>query len=466
MIHTIRSLLISLLALAPAAALARSPAPTDRPNFIFILTDDQRYDALSCVQKEQGDKGRFPWFQTPNLDRIANEGIRFRNAFVTNSLCAPSRASFLTGSYNHVNGTINNHTPFREDNVSHATKLKQAGYTTAYFGKWHHGQQKERPGFDIVFSFIGQGKYQDCPFNDNGTIVPTTGWVDDVTTDHAIEFLKGSHDKPFDMVIGFKSPHDPRTPADRAKNRFQGATLRPVPNLESKTPYPFEKKRPTTAPAISDERRLQSQINHFRCISSIDDCVGKILDTLDELKLADNTVVVFASDNGYFFGEHGLADKRAAYEESMRIPLLMRYPKLIKPGTVSDALVLNIDYAPTILDLAGVHVPPPMQGKSLMPLFAKDQPDFRKAFFYEYFFEKGFTTPTMTAVRTPTMKLIKYPNHDEWTELYDLATDPYELHNLAQDPSKAELMNQMTSLHQSQAEEVKFTIPDEADKPQ
>ncbi len=466
MIHKTLLCTIALIALAPPAALARAPAPPDRPNFIFILTDDQRYDALGCAQKEQADKARFPWLQTPNLDRLAREGIRFRNAFVVNSLCAPSRASFLTGAYNHINGTVNNHTPFRENNLSHATELKKAGYTTAYFGKWHHGQQKERPGFDVIFSFIGQGKYHDCPFNDNGTLVPTTGWVDDVATDHAIAFLKESHEKPFDMVIGFKSPHDPRIPADRAKNRFEGAAFRPVPNLESKTPYPFDKKRPTTAPAVPNERRLQAQLNHFRCISSIDDCVGRILDTLDELKLTDNSVVVFASDNGYLFGEHGLSDKRAAYEESIRIPLLMRYPKLIKPGTLSDALVLNIDYAPTILELAGIQVPSSMQGKSLRPLFANDQPDFRDAFFYEYFFERGFTTPTITAVRTAKSKLVHYLEHNEWTELFDLSSDPYEMTNLAQDPSKSGLMKEMEDLYRKEATKVDFKIPDDADKPQ
>ena len=208
-----------------------------RPNFIFIYADDQRYDAMSCVQKEQGDAARFPWFQTPNMDRLAREGLRFRNAFVTSSLCSPSRACFLSGQYNHVNGVVNNHMPFPLTDIISSALLKQAGYTTAYFGKWHHGSQKERPGFKFIYSFIGQGQYIDCPMNINGTMTPTHGWVDDITTDYVIDFLKAHKSEPLDIVVGFKSPHDPRQPPERAKNRFAGDVAREVPNLNAVPPF-------------------------------------------------------------------------------------------------------------------------------------------------------------------------------------------------------------------------------------
>ena len=233
--------LASVVSLFPLRAGAQVPAnhKDSRPNFLFLITDDQRWDEMGCVQQEQGEKGRFPWFQnaTPNMDRLASEGVRFRNAFVVNSLCSPSRSCFLTGLYNHLNGVINNHIPMPLDMVTSAKLLGQAGYNTAYIGKFHHGTQKERPGFDYIYSYLGQGKYFDCPFNVNGTLTPTKGWIDDIATDYAISFLKEHHDKPFDMVLGFKSPHDPRTPPDWAKNLFPDAEARVVPNLTVRAPF-------------------------------------------------------------------------------------------------------------------------------------------------------------------------------------------------------------------------------------
>jgi arylsulfatase A-like enzyme len=457
--------LLLLAAVRPAAA----QQPT-RPNFLFIYTDDQRWDAMSCVQKEQGDKARFPWFQTPNMDRLAREGVRFRNAFVVNSLCAPSRSIFLTSQYSHLNGVANNHTPMPLDSVNHASLLRKNGYVTAYFGKFHHGQQRERPGFDVIASFIGQGRYIDCPFNVNGTITPTQGWVDDVTTDYAIQFLKDHVNRPFDMVVGFKSPHGPRTPPERAAKRFEGETFRPVPNLDAAPAYkpvagnaPAKRRpaRPAKPPA-----KQTAQLNYFRAISAADDCLGRILKTLDDLKLADNTVVVFTSDNGYYLGEHTLGDKRSAYEESMRIPLVVRYPRSVGAGRVVDQMALNIDLAPTFLDYAGVAIPGTMQGRSWRPLLeGKPAPDWRTAFFYEYFFERGFKIPTVTAVRTDTAKLIKYPGHDDWSELFDLQKDPYELKNLYNDPSASALRQELETRYTAEAQKVHFRIPDYADKP-
>jgi arylsulfatase A-like enzyme len=439
-------------------------AEAKRPNFILIITDDQRYDAVGVVQAEQGDKGRFPWFKTPNMDRIAREGMRFRNAFVVNSLCAPSRVNFLTGRYSHHNGVFNNHTPMPADNVSHATVLKDAGYTTGYFGKWHCGQQRERPGFERIATFVGQGKFIDCPLIIDGKVTPTSGWVDDITTDHAIQFIRDQKQsgKPFDMVLGFKSPHGPRTPPERAKDRFAGETARTVPN-SGVAPAPYraalrerEKAGPTGGPGF---------LSYFRCISAIDDNVGRVLDALDELKLADDTMVVFTSDNGYFLGEHGLGDKRAAYDESLRIPLLVRYPRAIKAGSVSDAMVINIDYAPTLVDLAGAKVPDTMQGRSWKPLFEGKQDGWRDAYFYEYFYENRFKTPTMTALRTNDKKIIEYPGHPDWTEVYDLAADPFEMKNLAKDEASAALVKSLKTKHDEERQRVGYTVPATADVP-
>src|SRR5688500_193547 len=225
--------------LSLAAALAGTAIAAERrPNFLFVYTDDQRWDAMSVVQREQGDQARFPWFTTPGMDRLAAEGVRFRNAFVVLSLCAPSRAAFMTGRYNHFNGVANNQVPFPETSVTHATLLRPAGYTTAYIGKWHMGGQRgHRAGFDYSASFTGQGKYFDCPFEINGTTTPTTGWVDDVSTDYAIDFMKQHRAKPFSIILGFKACHGPFDPPERAKKRFADARARPVPNLNVRAIY-------------------------------------------------------------------------------------------------------------------------------------------------------------------------------------------------------------------------------------
>lgn len=449
-----------------------------RPNFLFILTDDQRYDAISCVQKEQGAAARFPWFQTPNMDRLAREGVRFRNAFVTSSLCSPSRACFLSGQYNHVNGVVNNHMPFPLDGVISSKLLKQAGYACAYFGKWHQGKQKERPGFDTFASYIAHGRYVDCPVLVNGVRTETRGWVDDVITDYAIDFLKTHTSRhpqqPFDMVVGFKSPHVPRQPPERAKNRFAGQAPRDVPNLQ--VPAPFESLI-AALPYASGENRYANfrgqtpsefMLDYFRCISAADDCLGRILDTLDQLGLSDNTMVIYSSDNGYYLREHMLGDKRSAYEESMRIPLLLRYPKLARTkGRTIDAMVLNIDLAPTLLDFASVPIPSAMQGQSWRPLLEGKTSDsqWRPVFFYEYFYEKTYATPTIIAVRSGDSKLVKYPGHDDWTEMFNLGSDRYEIHNLANDPAHQSQRKRMEGQLEEQKQAVRYRVPAHADKP-
>ena len=434
---------------------AESKQAQGRPNFLFILTDDQRWDTLGVVQKEQGEKGRFPWFKTPNLDKLAEDGVRFRNAFVVNSLCAPSRASFLTGQYGHHNGVRDNHTEFPAGNITYASALRAAGYTAGYIGKWHMGKQSgQRPGFDYSASFISQGKYFNCPFEINGVKTDTQGWVDDVSTEYALQFLRKNKDKPFVLAIGFKTTHGPFQPPERAKSRFEGENARTVPNLDVTASYKAgavqEKGKQKKEPQKGDSP--STNLGYFRCISAMDDNVGRLLNELDELGQADNTVVVFAGDNGYYLGEHGLGDKRSAYEESLRIPLLLRYPKLGIKGKLADQMVLNIDLAPTFLDFAGAAVPEKMQGRSWKPLLEGNAAGWRQSYYYEYFVEQQYSIPHVQAIRTEQAKLIKYPGHEEWTELFDLSADPYETKNLISDPAKAELRQKLEAEFKLQAD--------------
>ncbi len=443
-----------------AASLASGAV--SRPNFLFLITDDQRWDALGVVQREQGERGRFPWFETPNMDRIAAEGVRFRNAFVTLSMCSPSRASFLTGRYNHANGVRDNVTPFPTNSVTYASRLRQAGYTTAYVGKWHMGSQRgQRPGFDFSASFVGQGTYHDCPFEINGVKTETRGWIEDVSTDYLIEFLRGATHRPFAAVLGFKTPHEPTLPPARAQERFAGKLARRVPNMS--VPAIFKRQGqgspPPQWPATGD---VAINLNWFRCLSAVDENIGRVLATLEELNLATNTLVVFTSDNGFYLGEHGgLIDKRTAYEESMRIPMLMRYPPLIGPGTVRDELVLNIDIAPTFLDLAGVPVHnPSMHGRSLVPLFTSPEVSWRDSFIFQYFLDKPYPeVPIALALRTRDAKFIRYANNPQWVELFDLKHDPYEIRNLAEDPTHREQLERMQEEFVRQARAIDFDIP-------
>ena len=462
--------LITALMLAAVATLhAAAPA---KPNVLFIYTDDQSYDALSIVQKEQGEKGRFPWLKTPHLDRLAAEGVRFRNAFVTNSLCSPSRATTLTGLYNHEqgNGIASNFRPFPTNNVTHATLMRAAGYTTAYVGKWHMGSQRERPGFDYHATYVGHGKYANCPYIVDGKNVPTKGWIDDVATDYAIGFIKKqkSSAKPWSLILGFKSPHQPWEPPARAKNLYAGEVARTVPNLntppvyagkQNQKPKPGEPVPPTTP----------TNLGYFRSVAAIDDCVGRLLKSLDESGFASNTIVIFTSDNGVYLGAHATGDKRSAYDESLRVPFLVRYPALGAKarGRVVDKMVLNLDLASSLLDFAGLTAPAAMQGRSWRPLLTDDNAPWRESWFYQYFAEdqKGTNVPDITAVRTAAAKLIQYPGHKAWTELFDLKADPYEIHNRIDDPAAAPLKAEMLAEHDRLSKEAGYQVPDFVDRP-
>ena len=462
--------ILFLLTLIPATSL--DAAVASKPNILFIYTDDQSYDALSVVQKEQGEKGRFPWLKTPNLDRLAADGVRFRNAFVTNSLCSPSRATNLTGLYNHEqgNGIASNFRSFPVNNITHATLMRAAGYTTAYVGKWHMGNQRERPGFDFHATYIGHGQYADCPYIVDGKDTPTTGWIDDVATDYAIGFIEKQKTsaKPWSLILGFKSPHQPWKPPARAKDLYAGEVARTVPNVNTPPVYAGKQSEKSKA-GKPVPPTMPTNLDYFRSVAAMDDCVGRLLQSLDESGFASNTIVIFTSDNGVYLGAHAAGDKRSAYDESLRVPFLVRYPALGDKarGRVVDKMVLNLDLAPTLLDFAGLTIPAAMQGRSWRPLLTDDNVAWRESWFYQYFTEdqKGTNVPDITAVRTADAKLIKYPGHKAWTELFDLTADPYEIRNLIDDPAAAALKTRMLAEHDRLSKEVGYRVPPFVSRP-
>lgn len=449
--------------------LSGAPAGATRPNILFIYTDDQSHDAMSVVQKEQGAKGRYPWLKTPNMDKLAAEGVRFRNAFVVNSLCSPSRAVNLTGCYNHLNGIASNFRPFPVNNVTYATQLRAAGYTTAYIGKWHMGGQRERPGFDHHATYLGHGRYADCPFVVDGKDTKTKGWVDDVATGYAIEFIQKQRDsgKPWSLVLGFKTPHEPWEPPVRARDLYTSELARSVPNLNSPPPYAGDNQKAVAGKPVP--AKVPTNLNYFRCISAVDDCLGRLMQAVEASGMASNTIIIYTSDNGFYLGAHATGDKRSAYDESLRVPFLVRYPALgaAAKGRITDQMVLNLDLAQSLLDFAGVPAPKEMQGQSWRPLLTSDAVPWRQSWFYQYFCEdqKSTRIPDITAVRTADAKLIRYRGHSAWNELFDLKADPYEIKNLYNDPSAASLKEKLQSEHDRLAADIGYRVPDFVDRP-
>ncbi|MBL8230156.1 MAG: sulfatase [Bryobacterales bacterium] len=420
---------------------------TNRPNLVFVLIDDLRWNGLSCMGH--------PFVKTPNIDRIGREGAIFRNAFVTTPLCSPSRGSFLTGQYVRTHGVRGNGDSAAASHkmITFPRLLRDAGYETAYVGKWHMGNDDSpRPGFDRWVSFRGQGVFEDPPLNIDGERITRNGYMTDLLSDHAVDFVKKGRSKPFCLYLAHKAIHGPFTPAPRHANMYADQPIQRTPNakdtLEGK---PMLRREIPELPQKKKKGAGQAQSgpgdelirNQMRCMLSIDEGVGRILDVLEQQKALDNTMIVFTSDNGYFWGEHGLGDKRAAYEESIRIPMLARYPKLIKAGRQIDGMALNIDIAPTMLDAAGLKPHAQMQGRSLMPLLEGKSRNWRKSILCEYFMEQQFArVASWEAVRTERYKYIRYLDLKEMDELYDLQADPGEMKNLINDAgSRATLEN-------------------------
>ncbi len=451
--------LLGIVAICDPAGAAE--AAQQRPNVVLILTDDQRWDQLGC-------EGH-PFLKTPAIDRIAAEGARFANMFVTTSLCSPSRASFLSGLYAHSHGVVNNFTDYPADLPSFPRRLQESGYETAYIGKWHMGEESDerRPGFDYWITHKGQGKYYDTTFNVNGRRTVKEGYYTHRVTDMAVDWLQQPHGRPFLLILGHKAPHTPFTPEKKYLHIYDDVEIeypRTAFALKGKPKwveqrldtwhgiygpiYGFRQKFP--------DRRPES-VKHFAdfvraytaSIKSIDDSTARVYRTLKATGQLDHTLLIFAGDNGMFLGEHGMTDKRTMHEPSIRVPLLARYPKLIRPGTVIEQMVLNIDLAPSILEICGAKPLENIHGKSWKRLVAGDATGWRKSWYYEYNYEQQFPyTPNVRGVRTDGWKYVHYPHGDgqpdrHKAELYNLNRDPGERKNLIDDPAHAKIVTRL-----------------------
>lgn len=433
------------------------------PNMIFILTDDQRYDAM-------GFMGAYPFLKTPNMDRIREEGVHFKNSFVVLSMCGPSRASILTGTYPQVNGVTTNVEGREFDpnkTPSFPMILQQNGYTTGFLGKWHlDHSNKPREGFDRWVAFSGQGNYNGNWLNIDGEDVKTPGYITDVLTDFALEFIDENADRPFCLYLSHKAVHAPFTPADRHGEQYADGSI-PYresfdDDLANKPDWQRVHMKPEQMFRLRDNNPLLTRPkvpkgkykpkvggsspakNYLRSISAVDEGIGRIFDRLEKEGLLDNTCILFAGDNGYLLGEHHRGDKRVAYDESMRIPLIMRMPGVVQPGATVEEMVLNIDIAPTLLDLAGVQAPAIMQGKSMLPLLdGSGSDDWRDAFLFTYWRDLIPSLPRILAVRTDRYTYATYPDIDDKDELYDHQRDPMEMNNLAGNPEAASVEKEM-----------------------
>ena len=460
-------------------AAASEAAAAARPNIIFIMSDDHAAQAISAYGSRVN--------ATPNIDRLGREGLRLDNAFVTNSICTPSRAAILTGQYAHLNGVpVFNRFDSARDTV--AKRLQQGGYYTGMVGKWHLGS--DPAGFDRWEIFPGQGAYFDpILYTATGEKTYTGRYATDVITDIAIDFLKTRPAaRPFFLMLHHKAPHRPWEPDATHRAQFanrwipepetlwdsyatrtdalrenqqrvaddltrRDLKLEPPADLAGAERTQWLGEKPVTVTIARDgqavtltgealtrwkyQRYMQ---DYLAVIQAVDDNIGRLLAYLDSSGLARSTIVIYTSDQGFFLGEHGLFDKRFMYEESLRMPFLVRWPGVIKPGTHSDAMALNVDFAPTFLEAAGLPVPPEMQGRSLVPVLRGQVPrDWRTSMYYRYYHDPGdHNTRAHYGVRTRTHKLVYNWKKDKW-ELFDLVHDPSEMNNLYGQPGHDEL---------------------------
>lgn len=457
-----------------------------RPNIIFMMADDHAAQAIGCYGSRIN--------KTPNLDRLATEGIRFENTFCTNSICTPSRASILTGKHSHKNGVYTLVETLSPNQTTFTELLKENGYYTGVIGKWHlHTKPK---GFDYWKVMVEQGRYHDPIYcekgkgwtrdDEDGTGTVYKGFVTDITTNFGIDFLENRpNDKPFCLLLHFKAPHDQWDHNEKYNDLYANTKIPEPDNLlddystrgngirnctqkigANHTFYEEE----TGHLSGKERKKEQYQVymkKYLRCVASIDENVGRLLNYLDEKGLAENTIVVYTSDQGFFLGEHGLYDKRFMYEESLRMPFLVRYPKEIAPGSVNSDITTNIDFAPTFLEYANISVPDEMQGKSLKPLFNGETPeDWQQSMYYRYWMHGAhFNIPSHYGIRTKDYKLIffysrslgyaydkHYPNYkgsieelliqetEPYWELYDLKNDLHEMNNVYNNPDYSDIV--------------------------
>ncbi|MGD8538283.1 MAG: sulfatase [Candidatus Aminicenantes bacterium] len=455
-----------------------------RPNIIFIMADDHAAHAVSAYGSRIN--------RTPNIDRIAKEGIRFTNCFCTNSICAPSRAVILTGKYSHLNGVRDNAVQFDGAQRTFPKILQEAGYQTAMIGKWH--LKSDPTGFDYWNVLPGQGHYYNPDLIEMGEKKQHTGYVTDIITDIALDFLENRRDrsKPFLMMLHHKAPHRNWQPEARHLNMYD-ETAFPEPetlfdDYATRSPAALEQemtlrdymrieqdvKMGDPPQRLNDEQRAAWEAvygpkkdvfnmekpegddlvrwiykrymeDYLGCVAAVDESVGRVLDYLDESGLAKNTVIVYTSDQGFFLGDHGWYDKRFMYEESLRMPLIVRLPKKIESGSLNDRIVSNLDFAPTFLELAGAEIPTNMQGKSLKKLLLNERVDeWRKSLYYHYYeYPAVHMAKRHYGVRTNQYKLLHfYYDIDAW-ELYDLEKDPNEINNVYEDPSYADVITEL-----------------------
>ena len=421
-------------------------------NVVFVLTDDHRYDAMGCAGH--------PFLKTPNLDSIAAKGAHLKNAFVTTSLCSPSRASILTGLYTHKHGVIDNQRLVPEGTLFFPQYLQRAGYQTAFIGKWHMGGEHDRPrpGFDHWVSFKGQGEYlspgPDYRLNVDGKHVPQKGYITDELTDYAIDWLDSQKkDEPFFLYLSHKAVHANFTPAERHQGRYADVDLSFLPDgsdlsAEKNSPRWVRDQRNSWHGidfAYHSNRGLDYLYRRYcESVLAVDDSVGRVMDQLKKMGVHDDTLVIYMGDNGFMWGEHGLIDKRVAYEASMRVPMLMQCPNLFDGGHAIKSVVGNIDVGPTVLHAAGLQAPDYMDGKSFLDLPNIPEMKWRDYFLYVYYWEKNFPqTPTQFALRGDRFKYITYYGLWDTDELYDLTTDPQESNNLLHDPAYKSVAKEM-----------------------
>jgi arylsulfatase A-like enzyme len=459
-------------------------ATGERPNILYIMADDHAAHAISAYGSKVNE--------TPNIDRIATQGMRMKNCFCTNSICSPSRAVIMTGQYSHINGvkTLADGLDGNHQNV--AKLLHAADYQTGFVGKWHLKQGEkigsDPTGFDHWTTLPGQGVYHDPTFIEMGTKKKFQGYVSDLIGDFSLDFLKKrSKSKPFFLMCHHKAPHRPWEPGEKWAHMYDdvkipepfnlldhyehrshaaaNATLKVGENM-TKTDLKRDIPPDLKGDALRTWAYQYYMKDYLRCVASVDDNVGRLLDYLDAEGLAKNTIVIYTSDQGFFLGDHGYFDKRFMYEESLRMPFLVRYPKAIKAGTTNSDLVLNLDFAETFLDYAGAKIPSDMQGRSFRPILEGHTPkDWRTSMYYRYWMHgSDHNVPAHYGVRTKKWKLIYYygkalgsagtidkkthlPYPDtapEW-ELFDMEKDPHEMYSLYGDPKYAAIEKELTA---------------------
>ena len=443
-------------------SVAFSQAGNRKPmNIIFILADDHRYDAMGFMNKIKG-------LQTPGMDRLAKEGVHIKNAFVSTALCSPSRASILTGQYAHTHTVVDNEAALPSNLVFFPSYLQKSGYQTAFVGKWHMGNTDDQPqpGFDHWISFQGQGVYYNPTFNVDGKRIKQAegSYITDLLTDYALEWLnKTNKSKPFFLYLSHKGVHAEFYPAKRHEGKYADVPVVCPPSMyltatDSSKTYGIV----TTPETKVNTRDIPNWVRaqryswhgvdymyhgtikfddfyrrYLETLQAVDESIERIINWVVSQGMKDNTMIVYMGDNGFSFGEHGLIDKRHAYEESMRVPLLVWAPGMVKPNSVMEQIIMNVDLAPTFLDLAGIAKPKQMQGFSFAEILGGKSVTWqRDKVFYEYYWEAAFPqTPTTFAIRTERYKYIYYNGIWDINELYDLQADPFEMNNLIRDPA-------------------------------